>query len=83
MCLGAPARIEAITAGSPGTPGARGIATADGWRREVDLGVLVCDVGDWVLIHAGCAIQQFDREAAEATWAELRALAEEIAAEGR
>ena len=48
--------------------GAKGTAAAEGLRREVDLQFLK-DVkkGDYVIIHAGFAIEKVDRKKAKET----------------
>lgn len=62
MCLAIPAQIEKID-------GSRGTAVLDGNRTDVLL-TLVPDVkvGDWVLIHAGCAITVLDEKEAKETY---------------
>lgn len=66
MCLAVPARIVS-------REGERAMADMHGNRVCVAM-LLVPDaqVGDWVLIHAGFAIQRLDREVAERTWSVLR-----------
>ena len=61
MCLGIPMEIIKIE-------GAKGVAAAEGLRREVDLQFLR-DVkkGDYVIIHAGFAIEKVDKEKARQT----------------
>jgi len=59
MCLGVPFRIVRIE----GTK-ARGVAF--GLEKEIDLRLLEeAMVGDYVLVHAGFAIQKIDPEEAE------------------
>ena len=60
MCLAVPMRIVAI-----GADGA-GVAEVDGTRYQVDLG-LVEEVieGDYVIVHAGYAIEKLDRAEAD------------------
>jgi len=65
MCLAVPAQVVE-------TEGDEAVVDLHGNR------VRVCTVlapeaglGDWVLVHAGFAIQRLDPEAAEATWAIL------------
>ncbi|MGW8286156.1 MAG: HypC/HybG/HupF family hydrogenase formation chaperone [Candidatus Deferrimicrobiaceae bacterium] len=61
MCLGVPARVLEVTDEA---------ATVDvgGVRRDISL-MLVdgVSVGDWVILHAGFAIQKLDPEEAEKT----------------
>ena len=72
MCLGIPMQIKSIV-------GDTAICEMEGVRREVSL-MLVEDVrvGDFVLIHAGFAMEKLDPDEAEATLALFRQL---IAAE--
>ena len=60
MCLAIPSKIVALK---------EGIATIDvhGVRRDVSILLLPEDVsvGDYVLVHAGCAIQKIDKEAGD------------------
>ncbi len=59
------------------------IATVDvmGARRQVSLMLLPeeADVGDFVLVHAGFAIQKIDREAAEESMRLLQEVAQKLA----
>ena len=70
MCLAVPMKIMEIH-------GARGVVDLDGARYDADL-TLIEDpkVGDYVLVHAGYAIETLDRREAE----ERIALFEEMAA---
>ena len=68
MCLAVPMRLESID-------GVLGVVAVDGVRREVRLDLLESPrAGDWVLIHAGFAIQVLDEQAAAETLETLRAL---------
>jgi hydrogenase expression/formation protein HypC len=71
MCLAIPSEIVEIR---------DQIATIDlaGVRREVSLLLLPeeASVGDYVLVHAGFAIQKIDQEAAEETLKLLEEIAE-------
>ena len=62
MCLAIPSRIVEIKGG---------LATADvyGARRQINLMLLPeeAQVGEYVLVHAGFAIQKIDEEAARET----------------
>ncbi|MEW6515847.1 MAG: HypC/HybG/HupF family hydrogenase formation chaperone [candidate division FCPU426 bacterium] len=56
MCLAAPAKIIRRS-------GLTATAETDGVRREVHLGLLPeVQVGDFVLVHAGFAIQRWTQE---------------------
>ncbi len=61
MCLGIPGRIIEIT---------EGVATVDvgGTKKDASLMLLEdADLGDYVIVHAGFAIEKVDEEAAEET----------------
>ena len=66
MCLGIPGQLVEIV--DPEEH--RGIADVDGVRREVNIGLLMTDdqlridVGDWVLVHVGFAMEKIDEEEA-------------------
>ena len=66
MCLAVPSKIVQIR-------DTRAVVEVDGVRRETSL-ALVDDVnvGDYVIVHAGFAIQKLDENAAEETLALLR-----------
>ncbi len=72
MCLAIPMKIERIE-------GEKGIVTIGGVRREVGLQLLKdVKIGDYVIVHAGFAIQHLDeKEAMEtlALFAEMEKLA--------
>lgn len=61
MCLGIPGKITSMGNG-------KAVAEIMGVSREISVELLKdVKIGDFVLIHAGCAIQIIDREEAEAT----------------
>jgi len=66
MCLAVPMMVKSIE-------GDNAICEIDGVRREASL-MMVDDVavGDFVLIHAGFAIEKLDQEDAEQTLALFR-----------
>ena len=72
MCLAVPAQIverEDM------------LATVDvgGVRRQVSMMLLPeAKIGDYVLIHAGFAMQQIDEEEAKLTWSLLQEMAEHV-----
>lgn len=69
MCLAAPARITKIE-------GERGWVEVAKVMREANLQLLPgVKVGDYVLLHAGFAIQKLDEEEAEKTLKLLREIA--------
>ena len=69
MCLSIPAKIIEIN-------GATGIADCDGNKVEVNLSLLKeIQIGDYVLVHAGFAIQKYEPADARETlalWEELK-----------
>ena len=64
MCLAIPARVEQLIAEGSA------IVNLGGVRKEVSL-ALVDDVavGDYVIVHVGCALQKLDPEEAALTLA--------------
>ena len=66
MCLGVPMQVKAIA-------NEMAICEIDGVRREASL-MMIDDiaVGDYVLIHAGFAIEKIDEEEARLTIQALR-----------
>jgi len=70
MCLGIPAKVLSV-AGDTAT------VEVGGARREVSLMLLDrVTEGDWVILHAGFAIQQLDPEEAEKTLKLFREIAD-------
>ncbi len=71
MCLAVPGKIVAIL--EPSGPSRTGIVDFQGSRVEVGL-ALVPDVieGDWVLVHAGFALNRLDEAEALETWHYLK-----------
>lgn len=69
MCLGVPAKI--LEAGDGAA-----VVELGGVRREISV-MLVDDVsvGEWVIVHAGFAIEKLSEEAAEQTLALFREIA--------
>jgi len=62
MCLAIPAKIESID-------GDRAVADIRGLKRKIGLALLPeARVGDYVLLHAGFAIQRIDEKEAEETY---------------
>jgi hydrogenase expression/formation protein HypC len=77
MCLAIPSRIVAIN---------DYIATldVDGVKREVSLLLLEDSrIGDWVIVHAGFAIQKLDESAALETLKILKEAAARMEAAGK
>lgn len=73
MCLAVPGEIIAIDRADAGHP--LGRIDFGGVIRQVSLAYLPeAVVGDWVVVHAGFAISQLDREEAQASLAAFQAL---------
>lgn len=70
MCLGIPAKILERNESAA-------VVELGGVRREISV-MLVDDVsvGDWVIVHAGFAIEKLSEEAAEQTLALFREIAD-------
>jgi len=70
MCLGVPAKILETGNGAA-------IVELGGVRREISV-MLIDDVsvGEWVIIHAGFAIEKLSEEEAEQTLALFREIAD-------
>ena len=70
MCLGVPAKILETGDGSA-------VVEVGGVRREISV-MLIDDVsvGEWVIVHAGFAIEKLSEEAAEQTLALFREIAD-------
>jgi len=59
MCLGIPMRLISIT-------GDRGIAELGGMKKEIGLHLLPdIELGNYVIVHAGFAIQKLDEKLAK------------------
>ena len=69
MCLGVPAKILETRDGAA-------VVELGGVRREISM-MLIDDVsvGEWVIVHAGFAIEKLSEEAAEQTLALFREIA--------
>ena len=68
MCLAVPARLVECKGSS---------AVADLHGNRVAISTLLlpeCKIGDWVLLHAGFAIQKLDEREAQETFAVMRDL---------
>ena len=62
MCLAIPGKVESIDA-------KKAVVNFGGIRRQVDLSFLLdTEVGDWLLVHVGFAIQKIDEESARETF---------------
>ena len=75
MCLGIPGQVVEIV----NVDEHKAIAEVDGVRREINVGLVMGDVGglnvgDWVLIHVGFAMTKIDEEEAARNLAWLKEL---------
>ena len=61
MCLAIPGKVVEIHEDGSG------IVDYGGVRREADLSFVNAKVGDWVIVHAGFAIEILDEEEAKKT----------------
>lgn len=69
MCLAVPAKLLSASEGE-------GCVDLHGSRVDVSLALVPeAQPGDWLLVHAGFAIQRLSDEDAQATWAVLRDVA--------
>ena len=57
MCIAVPGRLIAQN-------GSIGIADCAGYRMEIYLGLVDVGIGDFLLIHAGCAIERIEEDRA-------------------
>ncbi len=72
MCLAIPSMITAIN-------GPIATIDVDGVRREVSLMLLEdAEIGDYVIVHAGFAIQKLEEEAAQESLQLLREAMEQV-----
>lgn len=77
MCLAIPAKVVEIGKGK-GKEEARAKAKADfgGVSREIDVSLVDAKVGDYVMVHAGFAIEIMDEHEAKETLALWREMLE-------
>lgn len=71
MCLAIPAKVMEI---SKEEGGRRAKADFGGVSREIDISLVDAKIGDYVIVHAGFAIELIDEQEAKETlemWAEL------------
>jgi hydrogenase expression/formation protein HypC len=62
MCLAVPVEVVALTGDG------RALADMGGVRREIDVSLLEdLQIGDFVILHVGFALQKLDRAEAEKT----------------
>lgn len=72
MCIAVPAKIEEIN-------GSEAVVNYGGVKLTTNITFIENPaVGDYVLIHAGCAVEKLDKDEAEETLEIFRELAEAI-----
>lgn len=77
MCVAVPMRVEEID-----PSGDTATVSLSGSRFVVDVSLVRAEVGDFVLVHAGCALQKVAKDTAREIL-DLFAELEELAADGR
>ncbi len=76
MCIAIPMRIEKLL------PGRQAVVCGEGVERTVSVRLLDgCEVGDFVLLHAGYAIERLSPEAAEENIRSFAAMRRELGLE--
>ncbi len=81
MCLGTPAKIVALGEREEGGLRRRAKADFGGVSREIDISLVDVEVGDYVIVHAGFAIETIDEDEAQETmkvWTELLSKYDEL-----
>lgn len=74
MCLAVPGRVVEVD-------GDQASVDFGGVRRRVNISLVDVRPGDWVVVHAGFAIQTMDEEEAQETlklWEELLAIEDQM-----
>lgn len=71
MCLAVPGKVVSIEA-------SKAVVDILGNRRPVDVTLVKAGVGDWVLVHAGIAIQVLDQDQAAASVAAYKDLMDTV-----
>jgi len=72
MCLAVPGKVVEVRSGA-GAAGPIGVVDFQGTRMEVGLAfVPEAGAGDWVLVHAGFALNVLDEQEAMETWRYLK-----------
>ncbi len=61
MCLAIPGKIVEID-------GEEAVVDYDGIRKSANISLIDCNVGDYILVHVGFAIQVVDEESAHRTY---------------
>jgi len=74
MCVAVPGRIIEIREGNTGPTGGN-VGTVDFQGTRIEVGLVFTPEareGDWVLVHAGFALNVLDEEDARETWQYLK-----------
>ena len=58
MCIAIPGKLTAIE-------GSKGMVSFGGTEMKVHLGLVEANIGDYVLVHAGCAIEVLPEDRAQ------------------
>lgn len=69
MCLAVPVQIVSVTESERGQMGRTGVVDFNRNRTTVSLALVpAAQMGDWVLVHAGMALQVVNEAEAKETW---------------
>ncbi len=73
MCLAVPGKVVEIKEAQPGVVGQLAMVDFQGNKVEVSLAMVPeAELGSWVLVHAGFAINVLDEQEAAETWQSLK-----------
>jgi hydrogenase expression/formation protein HypC len=82
MCLGIPAKVVEIRSNDEESVRRKAKADFGGVSREIDISLVDVNIGDYVIVHAGFAIEIIDEEEALESiklWKELLEKYDELA----
>jgi hydrogenase expression/formation protein HypC len=82
MCLGIPAKVVEISSNDEEDVRRKAKADFGGVSREIDISLVDVNIGDYVIVHAGFAIETIDEEEALESikvWKELLEKYDELA----
>lgn len=71
MCLAIPGKIVAIE-------GETAVIDYEGIQKKANISMIDCEVGDYVLVHVGFAIQKVDEESARESFSLLAEAAKNL-----
>ena len=73
MCIAVPVEVVEITSDTEAVGAVKGV------RKRLNTALIAeVEVGDYVLLHSGCAIQKLNQAAAQETLAAFRDLAQAV-----